>query len=295
MPPDTGAAFVVIRSPGPDARSHLTELLSRRTKMPTVEVEERRRSRPITSTSSPRPGPDDAGRGAPSDQAKEPRAQRRPIDVFFRSLDHKERAIAIVLSGTGSNGAAGLRFIKSEGGIAIAQDPETAGHSGMPQSAIATGLVDLVLPPAKMAAALVEVVRHPYVRQPGPWSSPSLMAISPKCWPCCARKPSSTSSPIAGRPCCAAPTAGWGYIRSDIGRVPAAAARRSARSTRWRGSHHQRERLLPGSRSMARSGRGAHTTGARARSELGDPHVGTGLRHRRRGLFARDAVLRPRR
>jgi two-component system, chemotaxis family, CheB/CheR fusion protein len=106
----------------------------------------------------------------------EPRAQRRPIDVFFRSLaeNQQERAIGIVLSGTGTNGAAGLRFIKSEGGIAIAQDPETAGHSGMPQSAIATGVVDLVLPPEKMAAALVEVLRHPYVRQPEPLEQPDL-------------------------------------------------------------------------------------------------------------------------
>jgi chemotaxis methyl-accepting protein methylase len=106
----------------------------------------------------------------------EPRAQRRPVDVFFRSLaeNQRERAIGIVLSGTGTNGSLGLRFIKSEGGIAIAQDPESAGHAGMPQSAIGTGIVDLVLPPEKMAAALIEVVRHPYVRQPEAVEEPDL-------------------------------------------------------------------------------------------------------------------------
>ena len=71
-----------------------------------------------------------------------------------------------MLSGTGTNGSAGLRFIKSEGGIVIAQDPATAAYAGMPQSAISTGVVDLVLPPHRMAEALVDVVRHPYVRQP---------------------------------------------------------------------------------------------------------------------------------
>ena len=98
----------------------------------------------------------------------EPRAQRRPVDVFFRSLaeSQKERAIGIILSGTGTNGSAGLRFIKSEGGIVIAQDPATAAYAGMPRSAINTGVVDLVLPPHRMAEALVDVVRHPYLLQP---------------------------------------------------------------------------------------------------------------------------------
>ena len=78
----------------------------------------------------------------------EPRAQRRPVDVFFRSLadNQKERAIGIILSGTGTNGIGGLRFIKSEGGIVIAQDPATAALDA--QSAISTGAVDLVLPPS---------------------------------------------------------------------------------------------------------------------------------------------------
>ncbi len=87
---------------------------------------------------------------------------------FFRSLaeDQAERAIAIVLSGTGTNGSLGLRFVKAEGGIALAQDPETAAFDGMPRAAIATGVVDLVLPPGQMPEALLSIARHSYVRQP---------------------------------------------------------------------------------------------------------------------------------
>jgi two-component system CheB/CheR fusion protein len=97
-----------------------------------------------------------------------PRGHRHPVDSFFRSLaeDQGERAIAIVLSGTGTNGSQGLRFIKAEGGIVLAQDPESAAFTGMPRSAIATGIVDLVLLPEKMPEALLSLARHPYVRQP---------------------------------------------------------------------------------------------------------------------------------
>jgi len=78
-----------------------------------------------------------------------PRGLRLPIDFFFRSLaqDQGERAICIVLSGTGSDGTLGLKAVKEAGGMAMAQAPESAGYDGMPRSAIATNLVDYVLPP----------------------------------------------------------------------------------------------------------------------------------------------------
>ena len=71
----------------------------------------------------------------------EPRGRRLPIDYFFRSLavDQRERAICIVLSGTGSDGTQGLRAIKEEGGMAMAQNPESTEFDGMPRSAIAPG------------------------------------------------------------------------------------------------------------------------------------------------------------
>jgi two-component system, chemotaxis family, CheB/CheR fusion protein len=169
MPPDPGAAFVVVAHLDPTRESHLTELLSRRTKMPVVEVDGELKVEVdhvyvIAPDQSLELNEDILHPSKPS----EPRAQRRPVDLFFRSLaeNQKERAIGIILSGTGTNGATGLRFIKSEGGIAIAQDPATAAYGGMPQSAISTGIVDLVLPPERMAEALVDVIEHPYVREP---------------------------------------------------------------------------------------------------------------------------------
>jgi two-component system, chemotaxis family, CheB/CheR fusion protein len=169
MPPDAGVAFVVVAHLHPTRQSHLTELLDRRTDMRVVEVEGETQ---VEANHVYVIAPDQSltldGDVLHPSKPSEPRAQRRPVDLFFRSLadNQRERAIGIVLSGTGTNGSQGLRFIKSEGGIAIAQDPATAAYAGMPQSAISTGIVDLVLPPEKMADALLDVVRHPYVRQP---------------------------------------------------------------------------------------------------------------------------------
>ena len=169
MPSDSGLAFVVAAHLDPTHESHLSALLSRCTEMPVAEI-----------ANSVKVEPDQVYVIAPdqeltikggvlhTNQPTAPRGHRHPVDSFFRSLaeDHGEGAIAIVLSGTGTNGSLGLRFIKAEGGIAIAQDRETAGFAGMPRSATATGVVDLVLPPEKMPQALLDLARHPYVRQP---------------------------------------------------------------------------------------------------------------------------------
>ena len=86
-----------------------------------------------------------------------------PIDMFLRSLaeDLKSRAIGVILSGTGTDGTLGLKAVKGEGGIAFAQD-QTAQHDGMPRSAVASGCVDFILPPAQIAAELVRIARDPY-------------------------------------------------------------------------------------------------------------------------------------
>jgi two-component system CheB/CheR fusion protein len=93
---------------------------------------------------------------------KEPRGLRLPIDTFFRSLaeDRKDKAVCIILSGNGTDGSLGLRAVKAGFGLAIAQEPSTAEYDSMPRSAIATGLVDYVLPAEKMAARLVSYLRH---------------------------------------------------------------------------------------------------------------------------------------
>jgi two-component system, chemotaxis family, CheB/CheR fusion protein len=169
MAPDSGLGFIVAAHLDPTQKSHLAELLSRCTTMPVVQIE-----KPIEVE------PNHVYVIAPNQELTirkgvihtnkptAPRGHRYPVDSFFRSLaeDQGERAIAVVLSGTGTNGSLGLRFIKAEGGIAIAQDPDTAGFSGMPRSAIGTGIVDLVLPPEQMPDVLLHLARHPYVRQP---------------------------------------------------------------------------------------------------------------------------------
>ena len=156
MSSDSGLGFVVAAHLDPTHVSHLTELLSRCTKMPVTEIE-----------SSIKVEPNHVYVIAPdqeltirdgvvhTNKPTAPRGHRHPVDSFFRSLaeDQGERAIGIVLSGTGTNGSLGLRFIKAEGGLVLAQDPETAAFQGMPRSAIGTGVVDLVLPPDKMPEA----------------------------------------------------------------------------------------------------------------------------------------------
>lgn len=88
-----------------------------------------------------------------------------PIDFFFRSLadDQKDKAIGIILSGTATDGTLGLRAIKGESGMTMVQEPKSAKFPGMPQSAIDTGLVDYILPPAKMPTQLIKYVRGPFL------------------------------------------------------------------------------------------------------------------------------------
>jgi two-component system CheB/CheR fusion protein len=113
-----------------------------------------------------------------------PRGQRMPVDFFFRSLaqDQHARAIGIVLSGTGSDGTLGIRAIKGEGGMVMAQDFDSTQYDGMPRSAVATGMVDYVLAPAEMPKRLIGYVdqalgRHKPDMPPGPRISDTLKKI----------------------------------------------------------------------------------------------------------------------
>src|SRR5262249_33228572 len=87
-------------------------------------------------------------------------AAQTSIDMFLRSLadDQQERAICVILSGTGTHGSLGLKAVKAAGGMAMVQDPATAEYDRMPQSAIATGLADYVLPVGEMPDALIKYV-----------------------------------------------------------------------------------------------------------------------------------------
>jgi two-component system CheB/CheR fusion protein len=159
---DSGMAFVLVQHLAPDHKSILTDLVKRYTRMNVFEVED---GMTITAdcTYIIPPNRDMAVLNGVLQllEPVAPRGQRLPIDFLFRSLaqDQRERAICIVLSGTGSDGTQGLRAIKAEGGMAMAQNPESTEYSAMPRSAIATGLVDYTLPPAEMPEQLIAYTR----------------------------------------------------------------------------------------------------------------------------------------
>src|SRR5262249_20493293 len=91
----------------------------------------------------------------------EPRGQRAPIDQFFRSVaDEHGDGFAIILTGSGSDGAVGVKAIKEGGGLILVQDPNEAEYPSMPRSAIASGVADFVLPVREIAARLPELVRN---------------------------------------------------------------------------------------------------------------------------------------
>ncbi len=162
---DPGMAFVLVQHLAPDHKSILSELIQRYTNLQVFEVKDGMRVRPNCAYIIP-PNRDMAFLNGTLRllEPSAPRGLRLPIDFFFRSLaqDQRERAICIVLSGTGSDGALGVRAVKGEGGMAMAQTLESTEFDGMPSSAIATGLVDFVLPPADMAKQLMAYATHAF-------------------------------------------------------------------------------------------------------------------------------------
>ncbi len=167
MPADTdpGMAFVLVQHLAPDHKSILSDLIRRYTRMAVFEVEDGMVVQPNCAYIIP-PGRDMAFLNGALQllEPAEPRGHRLPIDFFFRSLaqDQRERAIGIVLSGTGSDGTLGVRAIKGEGGMVMAQNPGSTEFDGMPQSALATGLVDYEMPPAEMPAQLIAYAAHAF-------------------------------------------------------------------------------------------------------------------------------------
>jgi len=163
-------AFVLVQHLAPDHKSILSDLIRRYTRMQVFEVEDGMTVQQNCAYIIP-PNRDMAFLNGNLQlmQPAAPRGQRMPIDFFFRSLaqDQQERAIGIVLSGTGSDGTLGIRAIKGEGGVVMAQTPESTEYDGMPRSAIATGLVDYELLPADMPRQLMAYVAHAFGVTPG--------------------------------------------------------------------------------------------------------------------------------
>jgi two-component system CheB/CheR fusion protein len=162
LPVDTGMAFVVLQHLSPDFKSLMDELLGRRTSMTVRQAEHEALIEPNVLYLLP--------------PMKEMIVQKRrlllsdrdprhglalPIDHFFRSLaqDAGDRAIAVVLSGTGSDGSRGIQDVRRAGGVVFCESPDTAQFNGMPLSAIATGTVDQVLAPEEIADAIASIAR----------------------------------------------------------------------------------------------------------------------------------------
>ena len=167
LPARTGMAFVIVQHLDPHHGSRLANLLGKATSMPVSEIAE---------TTTPEPNavyvqPPDKCVIAKNGKLTLVRRTERlniAIDHFFESLAEEcgSRAIGIVLSGTGSDGTAGLRAIKAAGGLTFAQTEASAKFDAMPRSAIRSGFVDLVLSPDAIARELGRIAEHPYIRRP---------------------------------------------------------------------------------------------------------------------------------
>jgi len=183
LPVDALMAFVFIQHLDPKHPSILTDILSRVTRIPVVEVKHGLRVQPghvyvmppntrMTIVKgvlnlAPRPGD---------------RGPHMPIDHFLRSLaeDQGSRAVAVILSGSASDGALGLKAIKAEGGITFAEAPQSAKYDSMPRSAVASGAVDFVLPPKGIAQELTRIARHPYLSEASAVPPPAPPAADPE-------------------------------------------------------------------------------------------------------------------
>src|SRR5262245_40596572 len=177
VPSPSDLAFVLIQHLSPQHSSSLTELLAAKTSLRVVTAASHL---PIAAGHVYVMPPNvhmDVVDGElhllprPTDHT-----QFTPIDFFMQSLARwaQDRAIGVILSGTASDGAAGIREIKALGGITIAQNPDTARHDGMPRSAIATGMIDLMLSPAQIGEHLGQVRHHPYLKRPAVETGPDL-------------------------------------------------------------------------------------------------------------------------
>jgi len=166
MPANTGIAFILIQHLDPKHESMMVDLLARDTAMKVLQAAE---GMPIDRNCLyiiPPQAYLSIRDGVLRLSQPQPRAgARMPFDFFLGSLaeQYGERAICVILSGTGTDGSVGLKAISEKGGLVIAQDPEEAAYDGMPRNAIATGAVNLVLPAAKIPPAVMRYARHPYV------------------------------------------------------------------------------------------------------------------------------------
>jgi two-component system CheB/CheR fusion protein len=168
LPTDIAMAFMLIQHLDPKRRSILPELLSKATKIPVLEAIDAMKiesNRVYVMPSNVDISITDGHFGLT------PRVvdhkQHLPIDIFMRSLAEvrKSQAIGAILSGTASDGTAGVEAIRAGGGVTFAQAVDTAKFDGMPRSAIESGCIDFVMSPEKIAAELAWMSTHPNLRR----------------------------------------------------------------------------------------------------------------------------------
>ncbi|WP_286351834.1 MULTISPECIES: chemotaxis protein CheB [Geobacter] len=163
VPHRSGMSFVIIQHLDPTHKGILAELLQRSTNMEVFQVRDRMKVKPDSVYVIP-PNKDMSILHGVLHlfEPKAARGLRLPIDYFLRSLaeDRHEASIGVILSGMGSDGTMGLRAIKENGGLALAQDPASAKFDSMPRSAIDAGLADLVAPVEELPGKIIDYLRH---------------------------------------------------------------------------------------------------------------------------------------
>jgi two-component system chemotaxis response regulator CheB len=167
LPSSFPSTILVVQHLSPKYVSHLAEILARKAQLPVKPAENGEQARPGTIYIAP---PDQhllisADRTLSLTHTELVHFLRPSADVLFKSIaaSYGKRAIAVVLTGTGKDGAMGVKAIHQTGGTVIVQDPETAEFNAMPKNAIATGSVDFILPLPEIAEKLIVLVTHPLV------------------------------------------------------------------------------------------------------------------------------------
>ncbi len=169
MPADTGMAFVLIQHLDPTHKSLSAAIIAKSTLLKVQEVKDGARVKPNNIYLIPPNHNLSIKQGILNLLPRsEVASQNMSIDIFFKSLaqDQKNRAVGVVLSGTGSDGTLGLKAINAEGGICLVQAPKSAQYDGMPQNAIAAEVADFILPPPDLAKELTRIATNPLVISP---------------------------------------------------------------------------------------------------------------------------------